>query len=238
MKKLVTVFALCAAVSVYAQVQSANIVGYQKVNLNVGKFTHVSPSFIKIGGAVDFKISDIQGDMAELDSIQFMDNLSATANEYFWLVEGSLSVGATGWYAADGETPAGDTIIPKGTSVLYSSQGSTEVTFVGEVNTLDVTVDTGSGFTPVGNPFPVDTTLDGIQFVGISELSSVQFMSDIAATDSEYFWLVEGSLSAGLTGWYAADGETPAGDTVVAAGKGFLFSEQGTTTAITFSTPL
>jgi len=103
---------------------------------------------------------------------------------------------------------------------------------------VDVTVDTGSGFTAVGNPFPVDTTLGEIQFIGIAEFSSVQFMSDIAATASEYFWLEEGSASQGATGWYEADGETPAGDTVVAAGKGFLFNEQGTTTAITFSTPL
>ena len=241
MKKLMTAFAVCMVaglVSATTGVESQNIVGYQTLDLNVGAFTHVSPTFITVGGAAQVTLSQLNGDMAETDSIQFIDPVSATAHEYFYLVAGSLSPATTGWYQDDFTTPADDVVIDAGTSVYYSSQGGTKVTFAGEVNKNAVVVDTGAGFTPVGNPFPVDTTLGTISFSGITETSSVQFMSDTTATAAEYFWLEAGSLSPGATGWYLDDFTTPAGDTVVAAGKGFLFSEQGTTTAVTFTSPL
>jgi hypothetical protein len=239
MKKLMmTLAAALSATALMAEVTSKNVVGYQTVTLTPNKFTHVSPTFIKVGGAAQVTLAELKGDFAEMDSIQFMNALSATASEYFWLVEGSGSPGASGWFAADFETPAGNTVIGAGNSVLYSSQGATSLLFSGEVNAQSVDIVTGAGFTPAGNPFPVNTTLSAISFVGISEMCSVQIMSDIAATAAEYFWLVEGSGSPGASGWFANDFETPAGDTVIAAGMGFLFSEQGTSTTITFASPL
>jgi len=239
MKKLVmTLAAALFATALMAQVVSKNIVGYQTVTLTPSKFTHVSPTFITVGGPAQVTLADLQGDFAEMDSVQFMDGLSATASEYFWLVDGSLAPDGTGWYADDFGTHAGNTVIGAGVSVLYSSQGATALVFSGEVNTNDVAVVTGAGFTPTGNPYPVDTTLGAIAFVGISEMCSVQIMSDIAATAAEYFWLEDGSLAPSGTGWYADDFTTPADDTVIGAGMGFLFSEQGTSTAITFASPL
>jgi len=239
MKKLMmTLAAALSATALMAEVVSKNIVGYQTVPLTVGYFTHVSPTFITVGGAAEITLDGLGGDLAEFDSVQVMDADFATASEYFWLESGSAAPGVTGWY--DGETSAlaGDTVITAGSSVLYSSQGATELIFSGEVNTQDVSVVTGAGFTAVGNPFPVDITLDDIAFGGISEFSSVQFVDGDAATAAEYFWLEAGSAAPGVTGWY--DGETSAlaGDTVVAAGAGFLFSEQGTSTTITFTSPL
>lgn len=239
MKKLITAFAACAmAGMVSAEVSSQNIVGYQTLALNSGAFTQVSPTFITVGGTTQVTLSQLNGDMAELDSIQFLDSTTATASEYFYLVEGSISPGVSGWYAADLETPAGDVVIAAGASVYYSSQGGTQVMFSGEVNQNDVVLNTASGFNALGNPFPVDTTLGVILFGGITELCSIQFTGDDTATASEYFYLEEGSISPGVSGWYAADLETSVSDTVVAAGQGFLFSEQGTTTAITFVSPL
>jgi len=243
MKKLMMTLAVSlAATALIADVTSVNVVGYQTIALALEEFTHVAPTFITVGGSAQITLADLTGDFAEFDSIQTMDEDGATANEYFWLVEGSAApeAGETGWYADDFETPAGSVVIAAGSSVLYSSQGASELILSGEVNTNDVEVASGEGFTVTGNPFPVDTTLNAIQFVGIAEFCSVQFMDGDGATAAEYFWLEEGSAApeAGETGWYADDFETPVGSTVVAAGKGFLFSEQGAGTTITFDSPL
>lgn len=240
MKKLMTACAACVlAGMVSAQVESVNIVGYQMLPLNEGAFTHISPTFITVGGAAQITLADISGDMQEMDSVQFMDAGFATDKQYFYLIEGSASPDITGWYEDDFETFAGNVVITAGSSVLYSSQGSTQVTFAGEVN--DSAVEVASvvgGFVSIGNPFPVGTMLSDITFTGISEMCSVQIMNEIAATTAEYFWLEEGSASPDVTGWYADDFETPAGDTVIGAGQGFLFSEQGAGTTISFTSPL
>lgn len=238
MKKLVTLFTLAIAMVASADVASQNIVGYTTKSLAAG-FNHICPSFVQVGGATkQMLLNDFVG-AEEMDSVQFLDTETATAAEYFWLVEGSASPDVTGWYADDFTTPAGDTPIAAGTSVLFSSLAGGALTTSGEVNADSVTLQTVAGFNIVGNPFPVATTLSQINFANIQEMDSVQFMSEEAATASEYFWLVEGSASPDVTGWYADDFTTPAGDTVVGSGAGFLFSNNmGENVAITISSPL
>jgi hypothetical protein len=51
MKKLVTVFALCAAFSAYAQVESANIVGYNTSSVAAGKIQAAAAQFQAVGAA-------------------------------------------------------------------------------------------------------------------------------------------------------------------------------------------
>lgn len=248
MKKMMTAFAACMIAGlVSAQIESANIVGYQTVSLNQNQFTHVCPTFTDIGGAKQIVLNDLTGDMAELDSIQFMDPGFATQNEYFYLMAGSLAPegSASGWYdtSTDPFTPAGNAVIPAGVSVLYSSQGASQLTFAGEVNAESVVISSEvGGFKSVGNPFPTDTTLGAISFTGVSEMCSVQIMDAGAATAAEYFWLESGSLApeGSASGWYdtSTDPFSAAGSTVIAAGQGFLFNEQGAGTTISFTSPL
>ena len=221
-------------------VESANIVGYTEMPVEGEGFTSICPDFVKVGSGQSITLSDLIGPFIEGESIQITDTDFATAAEFFYCEKGSMVETDTGWYADDFETLVGDTEIPAGASVLYQSMGTEKVTFAGEVSTEDVVVEAEStGFTAVGNPFPIDTTLSEITFSGITEGDSIQFIDAGAATASEFFYCEKGSMVETDTGWYADDFETPVGDTVVAAGAGFLYQNASEADGVTikFSAP-
>ena len=223
-----------------AQVQSANTVGYQDITTETDGFTSVCPSFVKVGTQTATTLADISGTFIEGESIQFIDTEAATADEYFYCVKGSLVTTDSGWYESDFETPAGTTAIPIGGSVLYQSLGTDTIRFCGEVNEADVVVSAeDEGFTAVGNPFPVDTTLSAVTFTGLAEGDSIQFLDSEAGTAEEYFYCVKGSLVTTDTGWYESDFETPAGTTEIGAGVGFLYqnASESSNVTISFSAP-
>jgi hypothetical protein len=215
-----------------------NIVGYQTLALNLGGFTHIAPTFITIGGSQAVPLSSLTGDFAEFDSIQFIDPQAGTASQYFWLEAGSAAPDASGWYADDFATSAGDTPVAAGVSFLYSSGGATGLTLSGEVGQSDVSVTIGSGFTAIGNPFPVDAVLADFGFTGITEFSTVQLMDSSFTTSGQYFWLEAGSAAPDASGWYADDFATPAGDTPVTAGQGFLVNTDASGVTFVANSPL
>ena len=219
-----------------AQVQSANTVGFLDMTIEDEGFTSISPTFVAVGTQDPLTLASLSGTFIEGESVLFSDTDFATDSEYFYCVKGSLVSTDTGWYEDDFETPANDTEIPTGASVLYQSLGTTSVTFAGEVGEENVVVSAeDEGFTCIGNPFPVDTTLGSIAFSGLTEGDSVSFIDTEAGTEAEYFYCVKGSLVSTDTGWYADDFETPAGATEVAAGQGFLFQNASANSGITIT---
>ncbi len=224
-----------------AQVQSANTVGFLNKEVEGEGFTSISPTFVAVGTQDPLTLANLSGTFIEGESIQITDTEFATESEFFYCVKGSMVSTDTGWYADDFETPVNDTEIPIGGSILYQSQGTTSVTFAGEVGEENVVVAAEDvGFTAVGNPFPVDTTLGSVSFTGIAEGDSVQVIDSEAATESEYFYCVKGSMVSTDTGWYEDDFETPAGATAIAAGQGFLYQNASETSGvtITFTAPV
>ena len=221
-------------------VESANVVGYQEKAIENAGFTSISPTFVAVGTKNPLKLANLSGTFIEGESVQVTDTDFATAAEYFYCVKGSLVETDTGWYEEDFETPAGDTEIPIGASILYQSMGTDSIVFAGEVNDEDAVVAAeDEGFSAVGNPFPVDTTLAQVAFSGITEGDSIQFTDTDAGTEAEYFYCIKGSLVETDTGWYEEDFETPAGTTPISAGQGFLYQNASGTSGvtITFSAP-
>lgn len=239
MKKLVTAFALCAAVSAMA-VESANVVGYQTFTAGAG-YTALAPTFLKVGGAA-LTASDIKGDFAEFDSLQIFDDAGNVATELFWLVSGSFlpEESATGWYQSDFSTPAGDTVFTAGSAFWVNSASGASVTVAGQVNASSVVVNAGAGYTPTGNAMPKATTAGALQFTGLEEFDSLQIFDDAGNVATELFWLVSGSFlpEESATGWYQSDFSTPAGSTVLAAGSAFWINSAGGGVTMTIPSPL
>ena len=182
------------------------VVGYQTIPVADSGFTMITPTFKNVDGSVT-TLGNLQGEFEFFDSIQTLDGIGETLDEYFFLGDG--------WY--DGEQNPADTVtIPEGSSILFNSQGTTGVQVSGTVNpdaTAIVCAD--SGFTAIGNTSPVDIKLGDIVFDGIDFFDSVQTVDGIGEKKDEYFYLGDG--------WYDGD-QNPADDVIIPAGSGLLFS--------------
>lgn len=116
MKKLVTAFALCAAMSAFA-VESQNIVGYQTVSCAAG-FTVFSPTFLTVGGT-PFTYKDITGTMEWADNLQFFDANGDVVFTATWQTMDMMGV-PDGWYDGDLNSLAA-TVIPAGQGFFLST---------------------------------------------------------------------------------------------------------------------
>ena len=195
----------CECAAVTFGLESANVVGYQTKEVGVTGFTLITPTFKNVDNSV-LTLANLNGTFEFFDSIQTLDGIGETLDEYFYLGDG--------WY--DGEqNPCNNVPIAEGTSILFNSQGTSSITFSGTVNpdATSVTCAT-SGFTAVGNSAPTDIKLSEIIFEGIDFFDSIQLLDDIGETKEEYFYLGDG--------WY--DSEQNPCDITIKAGEGFLFN--------------
>jgi hypothetical protein len=172
MKKLVTVFALCAGLSAYA-VESANVVGYQTINIPAG-FSASATTFVTVGGdGTKCLLGDIKGNAAfHLQSIQLLSSDGA----------GSVILTATyfdglGWFD-NNDNLVNNTELKKGEAFIVSTgaTGAT-LTFMGEVRATTFSVAIANGFTLMGNSLPRDITLGEITANAAFHLQSIQLLS-------------------------------------------------------------
>lgn len=234
MKKLVTAFALCAAVSAMA-VESANVVGYQNFTAVAG-YTPLAPTFIAVGGTVSITAGDVKGDFAEFDSLQIFGDDGNVSSELFWLVQDSAAPGATGWYDGD-FNDASTTVLAAGSAFWVNSAAGATVTIAGQVNSASLVVNAGAGYTPTGNAMPIATTAGALQFTGLAEFDSLQIFGNDGNVATELFWLVQDSAAPGTTGWYDGD-FNDASTTALAAGAAFWINSAGGGVTMTIPSPL
>ncbi len=160
MKKLVTVFALCAAVSVaYAAVESANIVGYQTLSIT-STYKDVVSSFVTVGGdKTSIKLGNI------IPSASFRGGVgSVTFFTAGGLVEKTaMYIDGFGWMDLYEEDPAdyNEIIISVGKGFFAYCPVSYDLTVSGEVKLSSSTVSVGT-YTVVGNATAVPITLGDI----------------------------------------------------------------------------
>ena len=185
--------------------ESANIVGYQEKAVGASGFTLITPTFKNVDGTT-LTLANLSGSFEFFDSIQTLDGIGETLDEYFYLGDG--------WY--DGEqNPCNDVPLTEGGSILFNSQGTTAVTFSGTVNPEPVSITCATtGFTAIGNASPKDLKLSEIVFEGIDFFDSIQVLDEIGETKEEYFYLGDG--------WY--DSEQNPCDIPIKAGEGILFN--------------
>jgi hypothetical protein len=231
MKKLVTAFALCAAISAMA-VESENVVGYQTITCPSG-FTVFSPTFLTVGGTPT-TYKEITGTMVDGDNLQFFNaggDVNFTATWYTFELLGL----PTGWYDGDFNSLA-DTEIPAGQGFFVSLASAGSVTVKGQVNASPVTVTSAAGFTVTGNCMPKDTTYGSLIMTGLVDGDNLQFFNaggDVSFTATWYTFELLGLP----TGWYDGDFNSLSA-TVIPAGQGFFLSTAGAGATLQVPAPM
>lgn len=226
MKKLMTAFALCAAVSAMA-VDSANIVGYQTVAVPMGT-TLWTPTFVTVGGdGTQLTLGEIipnsafYADNSKGDLIQFLNPTGS----------GTVSLMADywdglGWFEFGTENSLDATVLPKGQSFIVSAKavGGATFTFKGELKQAGFSVVVPQGVTLIGNSIPKSLTFADI-------VPSASFYADNSKGDLIQFLASNGSGTVTLMadywsglGWYEFGTENSLDATSVPAGDSFVVS--------------
>jgi hypothetical protein len=219
MKKLVTAFALCAAISAMA-VESENVVGYQTVTCAQG-FTVFTPTFLTVGGT-PYTFKDISGTMEWYDNLQFFDSYGDVNFTAYWQTVDTAPGGIAGWYDGDGNALA-NTVIPAGQGFFISLANAGSITVKGEVNTSNVTVTSVEGFKVMGNCMPAGVKYGDLVCTGIAWYDNLQFFDIYGDVNFTAYWQTVDTAPGGIAGWYDGDGNALA-NTVIPAGQGFFLS--------------
>ncbi len=246
MKKLVTVFALCAAMSALAQVESANIVGYNTITLKPG-FNMIGVQFQVVGGtaasdiAVDDFISKANltagGDYASGDNIYVFRNGDYLPMYYLW----DNGSGGKEWYdVSDNPTDP----LKNGDAMWYYSRAGADVTAVvaGQIGSGNTTVSIKAGaFNMLCNPFPVTINIDNM--ANWASITGAVAGGDYASGDNVYVFANGDYLpmyylwdnGSGGKEWYdVSDNATVA----FAPGQGFWYYSRAVSDfSITFTKP-
>ena len=226
MKKLVTVFALCAAMSAMA-VESQNIVGYQTVTIPRGT-TLWTQTFVTVGGdGTQVTLGDIvpsaafYADNGRGDMIQFLNANGAgniTLRAEYW--------DGFGWY----DFATGDNLnamaVPKGQSFIVSAKaiGGATFTFKGELSATAFSLSVPKGVSVIGNSLPKNLTYADI-------VPSAAFYADNGRGDMIQFLNASGAGNVTLKaeywdgfGWYDFNTAAELNATAIPAGASFVVS--------------
>ncbi len=176
MKKLVTVFALCAAMSAVAQVESQNIVGYSTITIQ-RDYTLLALSFDKVGSG-DMTINEAfpyqpgamkSGGLNTSDQI-LTRNPSTGAYTTYRLRDTSTPV-SNSWCSS--ATTVATNQLPSGTPAWYfsrlvpSTTNQVTINVAGQVaNDATRNNTIKSGYNLFANPYPVDISLNGAGGIG------------------------------------------------------------------------
>lgn len=181
-KTLIIAAAALISASAFAQtVSSANVVGYNKIDLTAGQFSLISTAWVGTNNTVGGLFNDLPGGTV----VYFWNNAGQSYS--------SVSKGRGGW--GDGAT----NIIERGAGVFVSlpTGEDQQLTISGEVpNDGDFTNHVANGFSMISFPYPTDVAFE-----------DTSLFTNSVGGDVLYFWN-NGytSISKGRGGW--GGGET------------------------------
>jgi len=249
MKKLVTALALCASFSAFAQVESANVVGYQ-TKTATGQYFSSGATFISVGSTSNqWKLGDIKltGSTPQQDIIQFLSVVDANTEitaTYVDLAAAGGNAGDVGWYDFTLSTRLDDITFPAGTAFLcnFGSSG-VSIMSAGQVLSGPTTLDlSGIQYPFVANLLPMQLTLGSITVAGSTPQQDIfQFLSVTDANTeltATYVDLAAAGGNAGDVGWYDFTLSTRLDDTILSAGAAFLCNLGSPSVSITFPSAL
>ncbi len=212
MKKMMTAFAACMIAGlVSAQVESANIVGYQTMTAG-GQFYSSGATFISVGSSTgEWRLGDVtaSGMNPDTDFIQFLSTTDANAEIYATYVDSATSQSYdetdnwVGWWDVGnglgvGDSSLDDQTFSAGTGFLcnFTSSGVT-LTYAGEVLQGSTTLDlSGQQFPMIANFTPVDLTLGDLTVSGMNpDTDFIQFLSTTDANAEIYATYVDSATS-------------------------------------------
>jgi hypothetical protein len=233
MKKLVTAFALCAAISAMA-VESENVVGYQTVSCPAG-FTVFAPTFLTVGGT-PFTFKDITGSMEWFDNLQFFDSTGDVNFTAYWQTVDTAPGGIAGWYDGS-DQPLANTEIPAGQAFFISLANAGTVTVKGQVNASPVTVTSAAGFTVTGNCMPKNVKYGDLVVTGIEWFDNIQFFDATGDVNFTAYWQTVDTAPGGIAGWYDGS-DQPLANTFIPAGQGFFLATANAGVTVQIPAPL
>lgn len=227
---------LCATVG-FAEITSANVVGYQTVDVPAGSSMRTA-TFKAISG--DFKISDIGVEGAAGAGMEYGSMINADGTwgkTYYYLTEDEAFV-PTGWYTDmfGGEPVADEDVLTIGQAFIFTSDSDITFTYKGEVVPAPV-VNVPAGSSIVGNPSPIDIKMSEIEVEGAAG-AGMEYGSMINADGTwgkTYYYLTEDEAFV-PTGWYTDmfGGESVADEDVLTPADAMIFTSDSD---ITFTLP-
>lgn len=264
MKKLmITAAALCATVGLYAEVQSANIVGYNTITIDK-KYNLIGVNFQSVsGGALSIQDAIVPSDnmtkgnaVTAADQIQIMDASGTYVTYYLsngYAGKGSYPETAGKWVKfGAATTPATDTI-PTGTGFWFITKDAPAEPFTIQVagsvlmsSSEDKTLTTQ--YSIVANPYPMDIPLNdgvvaenGTKGNAVTAADQIQIMDSTGAYTTYYLsngYAGKGSYPATADKWVKFGSATTATTDKVPAGAGVWFIRKSDSTSkLTFTNP-
>ena len=186
MKKLVTVFALCAAMSAVAQVESANIVGYKKELRADGAWIQ-SVQFDKVGGngSTAYSLSNVlnYANLSNGDQLWIFDVVLGDYLQYY--------IASGVWYDTVTAQPVDVQVFPGAAFFLITAN---ELTFAGQVPTSASTYThtfNGDGAYLVGAAFPASRTLAKFNW-GVLSNGDQLWLFDVTLGDYLQYYIAAG----------------------------------------------
>ena len=235
-KTMVAGIAAICATATFA-LESANIVGYQKIENRQGNTLQVA-TFNAVGGE-GYNIQEIipVGDTVVgggETTIQTLTAAKATAKMFYWLTDDEWGTdnGENGWFEDPNNTEefADYTFDPGEGFIFASANGSASVTYAGEVK-YPVELAMTQGNSLCGNFWPKDMSLQqivpaGATVVGGGE-TTIQTLTAAKATAKMFYWLTddEWGTDNGENGWFEDPNNTEEfADYVFQPGEGYIFA--------------
>ena len=239
----------------FADVTSANIVGYNTKGVKNGdRSMRSAATFLNIGDApVDVKISDIKqsvGDPGDLTLCLYDDNVTRTAQYWFFSSEATGGELEEGWYILDSngepdfEKGIQSAALPYGQGCVINSVNSDAgYTSAGAVDNIEREFSVPNGARKMmGNVLPKQITLSQIkQSVGDpGDLTFCTYDNNVTRTAQYWFFSTEATGGELEEGWYILDNngepdfEKGVQDIPLPAGEGFVVNSVNSSAVLKF----
>jgi hypothetical protein len=260
MKKIaVAALALTAAGAALAEVVSANVVGYQNIEVKPG-FNMIAFNFQPVtgSGAEAFYITNFVGNTSALiagsgatssDQIQVWDPATAAFSVYFYRAKSNRFPAGPAWVKTTaGSTVTADTI-PTGAGVWFArpdtAPATANLTVSGEVGASAHTHTIASGFNMISSAFPVDMALNGgaidwaacgaVAGSGATSSDQIQVWDATTQTFTVYFYRAKSNRFPAGPAWVNTTAGSTATTDTIPAGKGFWYARPSTSAAGTLT---
>ena len=206
----------------YADVTSANIVGFQNKGLKNINYNLLVPSFQRIDSEeIDIQEIKLEGGVG--DQTEFIVALDADGiadDQYYWLNESQGM--EPGWYD-NGWNPIEGVTFKQGQGFYIYEPNEVEIKipFSGQVDMGEQKIPVGLKYSIVGNSSARDLDLQKIKLEGGlgDQTEFIVVLDKDGIADDQYYWLNE---SQGMEpGWYD-NGWNPIEDVTVKAGDGLM----------------
>ena len=222
--------ALCAAVG-FADIESANVVGYYTYDLEAG-YNFVTPVFENVGGG-EMSIQDVKILGSEGWSTEYIYGLDSdgllTDQNYSWQCGDNTGLDHFAWIDEMTGEEADYTFTPGTGFYLYADSEGLKLQTCGQVTVGGYSRELDMGYNFTGNFSPVDLDLQEITLEG-SEGWSTEYIYGLDAdgllTDQNYSWQCGDNTGLDHFAWIdEATGEEAEGVTIKAGQALYIYAD-------------